>query len=345
MGGTGSVVWESDDRLLVDGTPYVLMNERRTADELRIFKPRLMVEGYDPIIEENRGANIVELGIYSGGSTAYFAQRCRPRRLVALDRSPERVPELDRFLDEHELTERVALHYGVDQADRAALRAIVDEDLRGEALDLVIDDASHEYHPTVASFEELFPRLRPGGLYVIEDWTSDEWLVRSFAGAIESTDRMGRAIIEAWVAQAIRQGNVVSAVFERWAVSSLLDARTPHHESVTRWFQELDRPGASEDATTIIDRIRACSVGDLLEVDAPTLGTLGLQLVLAVKGLCTSISSVALTPFTIAVRRGGAIADEPFTVGSLAVDHVGVLPSLGRQSGESMRSTPPMMSG
>jgi hypothetical protein len=34
----------------------------------------------------------------------------------------------------------------------------------------VIDDASHEYGLSRASFEIVFPRLRTGGLYVIEDW-------------------------------------------------------------------------------------------------------------------------------------------------------------------------------
>ena len=37
-------------------------------------------------------------------------------------------------------------------------------------LDLVIDDASHELHATKASFETLFPLLRSGGWYIIEDW-------------------------------------------------------------------------------------------------------------------------------------------------------------------------------
>ena len=42
-------------------------------------------------------------------------------------------------------------------------------------LDLVIDDASHFYGPTLASFETLFPLLTPGGLYIIEDWAWGHW--------------------------------------------------------------------------------------------------------------------------------------------------------------------------
>ena len=41
--------------------------------------------------------------------------------------------------------------------------------LEGE--NFVIDDASHTYEETRASFEFLFPLLSPGGIYVIEDWS------------------------------------------------------------------------------------------------------------------------------------------------------------------------------
>jgi hypothetical protein len=63
----------------------------------------------------------------------------------------------------------VRLHGNVPQADRTSLRRIVDEDFDGP-LDVVVDDASHMYAPSLASFETLFPRLRPGGIYLIEDW-------------------------------------------------------------------------------------------------------------------------------------------------------------------------------
>jgi hypothetical protein len=57
----------------------------------------------------------------------------------------------------------------VDQADREALQEIIAREFDGP-VDLVIDDASHIYEPTRASFETLFPRLGRGGLYIIEDW-------------------------------------------------------------------------------------------------------------------------------------------------------------------------------
>ena len=40
---------------------------------------------------------------------------------------------------------------------------------------MVVDDASHLYEPTKKSFETLFPLLRPGGLYIIEDWAWAHW--------------------------------------------------------------------------------------------------------------------------------------------------------------------------
>lgn len=37
-------------------------------------------------------------------------------------------------------------------------------------MDLVVDDASHFYEQTKTSFQTLFPLVRPGGMYIIEDW-------------------------------------------------------------------------------------------------------------------------------------------------------------------------------
>ena len=80
------------------------------------------------------------------------------------------------------LDERVRPYYGVDQVDSARLVTIVAEEFGDERLDLVVDDASHSLEPTRTSFETLFPRLRDGGLYLIEDWN---WQIREAIAVAE----------------------------------------------------------------------------------------------------------------------------------------------------------------
>ena len=65
------------------------------------------------------------------------------------------------------------------------MREILDHEFVDESIDLVIDDASHLYVETKASFEELFPRLRPGGLFIIEDWASGHTMSKLVAAGME----------------------------------------------------------------------------------------------------------------------------------------------------------------
>jgi hypothetical protein len=110
----------------------------------------------------------MEVGIFDGGSTAFMAQLARPRKLVAVDISSAR-SGLTEFVDEQGLAGSVAPHWEIDQSDGARLREIAATEFDAP-IDLVVDDASHLLEPTRATFDALFPLLRPGGEYVIEDW-------------------------------------------------------------------------------------------------------------------------------------------------------------------------------
>jgi MycE methyltransferase N-terminal len=70
-----------------------------------------------------------------------------------------------------------------DQSDQDGLSAIAAK-LGG--LDLVIDDGSHVSDHVIASFLALFPHLRPGGLYAIEDVQTSYWPL--FGGNGEDLD-------------------------------------------------------------------------------------------------------------------------------------------------------------
>jgi hypothetical protein len=89
---------------------------------------------------------------------------------------------------ERGLTSSIRPHYGVDQDDAGRVRQIVRDELGDEPIDLVIDDASHLLGPSRSSFDVLFPMLRPGGLFVLEDWNCQHKRAHGFHRAVSSPD-------------------------------------------------------------------------------------------------------------------------------------------------------------
>ena len=124
-------------------------------------------------IEQHRPQHLFELGFFQGGSTGMLLELARPRRLVAIDRSHKKAAatrSIEDFATSRGLADALMIRGGVDQGDRTRLAEIAEEAFADEPIDLVIDDCSHRYDETRSSFNVLFPRLRPGGAYVIEDW-------------------------------------------------------------------------------------------------------------------------------------------------------------------------------
>lgn len=171
------IEWNGDS-FTIGGTPFKILpegvfGERVDWEEAKffIFKPREMIDMYVDTIERIEPKRIVELGIFQGGSTALLLELARPRRLVAIDHlAMPGQHVVEKHAVERGFEDVVRVHGSFDQADRARLAELVRTEFGDEPLDLVVDDCSHIYEPTWASFNELFPRLRPGGLYVIEDW-------------------------------------------------------------------------------------------------------------------------------------------------------------------------------
>src|SRR3954452_12551698 len=173
-------------------------------DRFLICKNRGLVEDYLAVFDDFSDANMVELGIMDGGSVALAALAANPAKLVALELDEERVAALDDLLERLALTERIRPYYGVDQADRAWLRTIIEDEFGDQKLDLVVDDASHRLDETRASFETLFPRLRPGGLYLIEDWNWQHRMAMAAAATLADPNSPARAKLE----RRMRQGSV-----------------------------------------------------------------------------------------------------------------------------------------
>jgi len=172
---TVGIEWLDDREFRVDDVRFTCISvfERvnpTDPDHFVVIKPRAAVERYADLLGGAAVGTVLELGIHRGGSTVFFERMLRPARMIALDLMPGPCLPLEEFVDRRGMRDTYSIHYGVDQADVEALNRIVTEPGGAATLDLVIDDASHRYDATRVSFTALFPRLRPGRHYIIEDW-------------------------------------------------------------------------------------------------------------------------------------------------------------------------------
>jgi hypothetical protein len=114
---------------------------------------------YEELFEEFRHEpiKVVEIGVAGGRSLRMWKWYFTQAQLIGVDILPG---------CRGHAQERVSIEIG-SQDDPALL----DRLCAGGAPTIVIDDGSHTTQHRVATFEYLFPRLAPGGIYVIEDFS------------------------------------------------------------------------------------------------------------------------------------------------------------------------------
>jgi hypothetical protein len=170
-----AITWTRDDAFEIAGIEYVCCPILRGGfpsqpGRFCLVKPRSAVDAYEQMLRGLAPRRIVEVGMFDGASTALVAEITRPEKLVGIDRNTRPSPALTDFLDRRGFGDSVSAHYGVDQGDAERLRQIVASEFGDQSLDLVVDDASHLTDLTRRTFNCLFPLLRRGGTYLIEDW-------------------------------------------------------------------------------------------------------------------------------------------------------------------------------
>jgi len=170
------------DRMLLDDLVFRLEHYRSECwdggDHFRFYKIKSLLDQYELFLKRFPGfspGHIIELGMYDGGSMVFWFELFKPRKLIGIDlENRTDSPYFQRYIKNYSRKANITTYWNTDQANKGRLREIVSIDLSGY-LDCVIDDASHLYEPTKASFETLFPLMAPGGLYIIEDWAWGHW--------------------------------------------------------------------------------------------------------------------------------------------------------------------------
>ncbi len=187
-----------------------------TPENFCVVKPPELIERYVELVDALQPRRIVELGICRGGSTALLAALARPDAMLAVELAEERIAALDTFLVREGLSDFVVAAFGIDQSDGPRLEQLVDETVGPAPLDLVVDDASHDVELTRLSFNVLFPRLRPGGLFVIEDWA---WAHAGYEATRPGAIPLTQLVFETVLTVPYKPGLIDDVVINReWAV-------------------------------------------------------------------------------------------------------------------------------
>jgi hypothetical protein len=112
---------------------------------------------------QGKPVTMIEIGVGGGGSLELWRGFFGPDATIfGIEFHPERAKLFDPPNQVRQGT----------QTDPAFLRAVLEE--TGPP-DIILDDGSHIASHQLASFRVLWPALKPGGLYVIEDLHTSYW--------------------------------------------------------------------------------------------------------------------------------------------------------------------------
>jgi len=143
-------------------------------DQIVLLKPPDWVKYYEDLLGSEKIDNVLELGVFQGGMAFLLPSMNAELRYLGVEMKPEHAGVSSILAKRPDIGDRVRIEFSRSQDD-PTLPALVKEYFGGQPLDLVIDDASHMYGYTRRSFSQFFPLLRPGGLYIIEDWGWAHW--------------------------------------------------------------------------------------------------------------------------------------------------------------------------
>jgi SAM-dependent methyltransferase len=172
------IEWKNETEFSCDGVKFLCSLDDYTRktdnDRIIILKDRGSLESYFQVLGNTRVRNLLEFGILEGGSAVLFTLLMDLEKFVGID-IEDSARGIEPFLARHEVGKKIKFYFNVSQSDERTVRELIKSEFAKRPIDLIIDDASHQYAHTKRTFEIAFPHLRPGGLYVIEDWGWPHW--------------------------------------------------------------------------------------------------------------------------------------------------------------------------
>jgi len=122
-------------------------------------------EKYDRLLCGIRGScsSMLEIGVAQGQSLRMWADYFPKATIHGADIEPS-------FRSCESYCNRIKFH-AIDQGNESELNTLK----QFSPFDLIIDDGNHWWREQILSFKTLFPFLKKGGIYVVEDTSTSYW--------------------------------------------------------------------------------------------------------------------------------------------------------------------------
>lgn len=153
------------------------IKERVISDGFFTDKENFYLTNYEEFFKDLRHEeiNFLEIGIDNGGSLLMWAEYFKNASVYGIDMK-ENLPQVFYdYLNKKSYRSKVTTVLGFETPDLSVpltkRKKIFKEKLGNISFDIILDDGAHTYTHTKGSFDVLFhDYLKPGGLYIIEDW-------------------------------------------------------------------------------------------------------------------------------------------------------------------------------
>jgi hypothetical protein len=109
--------------------------------------------------------SVLEIGVFQGESLKILSRFFEEGQVVGIDLEMKPIDFTGFSNIAYEQADQTDANTLVSMADRQA----------PAGFDIIIDDASHIGAFSLKTFEALFPKLKSGGLYIVEDWGTGYW--------------------------------------------------------------------------------------------------------------------------------------------------------------------------
>ena len=144
----------------------LFLNYNRTMINKWLHYMDIYQKYFDPIKNRKEKINILEIGVFQGGSIELWNNYFGPSKcnIYGIDIEPK-------CKKVEELYGNVKILIG-DQGDKNFLNNIISQ---LPDMDIIIDDGSHMMNDQITTFEILFPKVIMDGIYICEDLHTSYW--------------------------------------------------------------------------------------------------------------------------------------------------------------------------